>query len=123
MGDPSDEATRHSFEELEADDENDETTNAVATGKLNAGKLLSTNKTSGENRITALDTVGIICDLIDIHTENKPGKPNTTDMVGTRCKSKTADLAEKPSTTRVKLVAERVNARATTTDVIEGPIE
>ncbi len=42
MGDPSDVATLYTvFEEPE--DEDEDTTNAVATGKLNVGKLLSTN--------------------------------------------------------------------------------
>lgn len=47
MGDSSDEATKNTFEGS-PDDMDEDTAKAVATGKLNAGKLLSTNKTLGE---------------------------------------------------------------------------
>lgn len=66
-------------------EDDDITTNAVATGKLNVGKLLSANKTINEECRTALDTVGIICDITDMSAENKHGKPNPIDIVGSCC--------------------------------------
>ncbi len=92
----------------------------MAAGCFNVGKLLTTNVPAGEDCYTAIDTVGIICDLTHV-CHNKPGKdPHPADIVGTCKKVKANEDAEHHLATCVTCVTENLDARTSTTDVICG---
>ncbi len=56
---------------------------AVTTGEINVGKLISSNVSSNEEKVTASDTYGIICDATEDITNSGGTIPCPTDMVGT----------------------------------------
>lgn len=56
---------------------------AVTTGEINVGKLISSNASSNEDKVTASDTYGIICDATEDMTNTGGTIPCPTDIVGT----------------------------------------
>lgn len=119
-GDSSDLAAVNPLLEDENVEEED-TTNPSPTGCLNAGKLLPANVTPGEECATALNTVGIICDVTDMTPADEEGmKPWTTDIVGTWKKGKAHELIEKHSATCVTCVTECLDTATAASNVEEG---
>lgn len=119
MGDPTDPtAGKPKKELLETPD--DETFCPVAAGCLNVGKLLTANVPTGEDCNTAIETVGMICDLTHI-CHNKPGPdPHSADIVGTCKKNKANEDPEHHLATCLTCVTEGLDARTSTSDVMRG---
>lgn len=124
MGDSSDDTAVSSFEEEdEAVDEPFDVSNAVTTGCFNVGKLLSPNCTSGVDCLTALNTVGMMCDVTDIAAECNGKYHCTADIVGTCKKSIAHENTEHHLTACGSCVTDCVDAVSSAADVLAGAIE
>lgn len=75
----------------------------VSAGCLNAGKLSSPNYSPYEDKVTAIDAVGMMCDATEEHANALGALPKSTDMVGTR---EMDDKAEKTGAECLKKVTE-----------------
>lgn len=119
MGDSTDPTASKPKKELDETSDED-TLCPVAAGCFNVGKLLTANVPTGEECNTAMETVGIICDLTHI-CHNKPGPdPHPADMVGTCKKNKANEDSEHHLAACLTCVTEGVDARTPTADVICG---
>lgn len=93
----------------------------IATaGKFNAGKLLPPNLTPGENRVTAMDTVGIIRDATEEPANTKGTFSKTADIVGTR---EIEDAAEKTGAEKLRELPSIVDPATTASDVLRKSLE
>lgn len=55
----------------------------ATAGWLNAGKLLPPNSSAYENKVTAIETLGIICDATEEHANARGAFSCSADIVGT----------------------------------------
>ncbi len=118
-GDVLDEVVSY-FNEISAEDEDEDTVKVAVIGKPNAGKSSLVNRILGEERVIVSDIAGTTRDAIDSFVENEHGKYNFIDTAGIRRNSKIEDAIEKYSVLRANLAVERSDVCLIMVDANEG---
>lgn len=112
-----------SFENIDADLDEESAIKVAIIGKPNAGKSSLVNKILNEERVIVSDIAGTTRDAIDTHFENQHGKYIFIDTAGIRRKSKVNEQLEKYSVIKAENAISRADVCLIMIDALEGVTE
>lgn len=118
LGDMLDEVVKY-FDDIEANEPEEEYINVAVVGKPNVGKSSLINKILGEERVIVSNIPGTTRDAIDSYIETDFGKFILIDTAGLRRKSKIKEEVEKYSAVRTMAAIERCDVCALVLDANE----
>lgn len=119
LGDMLDEVVKY-FDDIEANEPEEEHINVAVVGKPNVGKSSLINKILGEERVIVSNIPGTTRDAIDSYLETDLGKFVLIDTAGLRRKSKIKEEVERYSAVRTMAAIERCDVCALVLDANES---
>lgn len=122
FGDLLDEVTKH-FEDLPADDEEDDRIKVAVVGKPNVGKSSLINYILGENRLIVSDIAGTTRDAVDTNVVYNGKEYVFIDTAGVRRKSRIHEDLEHYMIVRTVSAVERADVVLLVIDAVEGVTE
>ena len=122
IGDMLDEVSKY-FDDVEAEEEEDERPKIAVVGKPNVGKSSIINKLLGENRVIVSNVAGTTRDAIDTQVTWDGREYIFIDTAGLRRKNKIKEELERYSIIRTVTAVDRADVVVVVIDAVEGVTE